>query len=167
MTARAANACVTARFTLNGDERAIEARADTRLIELLRETLGLTAAKVGCSIGRCGSCMVLMDGKPVNACLAMAWQIEGAEIISPEGLDALPVARIVRESLTEEVAFQCGYCAPGFTTSLTALFVDNPEAAEADIRRALEGNICRCTGYLSILRGALRAAERIRAMPAA
>lgn len=160
----AANSCITARFRLNGREREVEAPADTRLVELLREEFGMMSAKAGCNVGRCGSCMVLMAGEPVNACLTMAWQLDGADIVSPEGLDALPVARIVREALTEEVAFQCGYCAPGFTIALTSLLTQNPDADEAAIRRALEGNICRCTGYLSILRGAALAGERVREM---
>jgi carbon-monoxide dehydrogenase small subunit len=164
MTARAAGTSTTVRFRLNGTECAVETRADAHLVDLLRDSFGLTSAKVGCSVGRCGSCMVLANGSTVNSCLAMAWQIEGADIVSPEGLDMLPVARIVREALIEEVSFQCGYCAPGFTVSLTALLASNPNADEAEIRRALEGNICRCTGYLSILRGAALAAERARKM---
>ena len=151
----------TVRFRLNGEERALSVPADTRLVDLLRENFTLTATKPSCRIGRCGSCLVLMNGNAVNACLLMAWQLEGADIVSPEALAALPAGRIVREALVAEVAFQCGYCAPGFAVALTALFMQRPQARESEIRAALEGNICRCTGYFSILRGALLAQRRL------
>jgi len=147
----------TIRFRLNGDWRDVPARPDTRLAELTRDAFGLTAARTACAIGRCGACMVLMDGRPVNACLAMAWQVDGAEIVTAEGLDAVAEAAVVKAALAAENAFQCGYCAPGFVVTLTALLRSRPAADEREIRRALEGNLCRCTGYHSILRGALRA----------
>jgi carbon-monoxide dehydrogenase small subunit len=150
------------RFRLNGSDHLIEVAPDTRLVDILREEIGLRATKSGCSIGRCGACTVLMNGQPVNGCLVMAWQLQDAEITSPEGLDAFEPARIVKAALAEENSFQCGYCAPGFTMALTALFVENPRATEPDILTALEGNICRCTGYHSIIRGALNAADRLR-----
>ena len=103
----------------------------------------------------------------VNACLLMAWQIDGAEIISPEALAILPEGRIVHEALVAEVAFQCGYCAPGFAVALTALLRTQPDADEIAIRSALEGNICRCTGYSSILRGAIRAQKQLASQKAA
>jgi carbon-monoxide dehydrogenase small subunit len=121
---------IPVRFRLNGESRTLAAAPDVRLIDLLRESCGLTAAKIACGIGRCGACLVL---------------------------DAIPEGRAVREALVAEVSFQCGYCAPGFTVALTALLGDRPDAGEADIRAALEGNLCRCTGYHSILRGALEA----------
>jgi carbon-monoxide dehydrogenase small subunit len=151
------------RFQLNGMVRVVDAAPDARLSDILRDGFDLTASKVGCGIGRCGVCTVLMNGRAVNGCLVMAWQIEDAEIVSPEGLDAIPFAQILKDSLAEENAFQCGYCAPGFTMALTALFLDNPNATQLDILAALEGNICRCTGYHSIIRGAQRAADRLRA----
>jgi carbon-monoxide dehydrogenase small subunit len=154
----------TVRFRLNGEEQTLRTMAHTRLIDLLREHFGLTAAKAACRIGRCGACLVLADGNAVNACLLMAWQIEGADIVSPEALAALPEGRIVREALVAEVSFQCGYCAPGFVVALTALLRRDPTADEAAIRAALEGNICRCTGYFSILRGAMLAVQRLSEM---
>lgn len=144
-------------FRLNGTSHALRAAPDRRLIDVLRDDLSRTSAKKSCSIGRCGSCMVLIDGAPVNSCLLMMWQVNGAEIVTPEGLDAVPEAAFVRQGLTEENAFQCGYCAPGFTVTLTALLRDVPVPDEDDIRAALAGNLCRCTGYHSIIRGALRA----------
>lgn len=153
---------MTVTFKLNGEARCLQASADSRLIDLLRDELGLTATKKACGIGRCGSCTVLLDELPANACLLMLWQLDGRDVVTPEGLDALPEAEIVRAALAAENAFQCGYCAPGFSVALTALLRDNPEADEADIRAALEGNICRCTGYHSIIRGALAAVDALR-----
>lgn len=158
---------MTIEFRLNGKSQAIDVAPDARLSHILREDAGLTAIKVACGIGRCGACTVLMDGQAVNSCLVMAWQMHGVDIVSPEGLDALEPARFLKAALTEENSFQCGYCAPGFITALTALFLENPQAQEADIIAALEGNICRCTGYHSIMRGALNAAERLRAVHSA
>jgi carbon-monoxide dehydrogenase small subunit len=154
------------RFRLNGEERTVRAPADTRLVDLIREDFALTGAKAACRIGRCGACLVLVNGAAVNACLLMTWQIDGADIVSPEALAASPEGCIVAGALVAEVAFQCGYCAPGFVVALTALFRRQPDADEAAIRAALEGNICRCTGYGSILRGALLARERLSASSA-
>ncbi|HUC49928.1 MAG TPA: 2Fe-2S iron-sulfur cluster-binding protein [Xanthobacteraceae bacterium] len=158
---------VTIRFCLNGVEHTARTRADARLVDLLREHFALIAAKAACRIGRCGSCLVLLNGNAVNACLLMAWQIDGAKIISPEALAILPEGRIVHEALVAEVAFQCGYCAPGFAVALTALLRTQPDADEIAIRSALEGNICRCTGYSSILRGAIRAQKQLASQKAA
>ncbi|CZT37481.1 (2Fe-2S)-binding protein [Rhizobium sp. 9140] len=149
-------------FRLNGEMRSIATPAETRLSEILRDQYLQTATKVACGIGRCGACTVMMNGQAVNACLVMAWQLEGADIVSPEGLDAFETARIVKAALIEENAFQCGYCAPGFLMALTALFLSHRQAGEPEILSALEGNLCRCTGYHSILRGALSAANRLR-----
>jgi len=153
---------VTVCFRLNGEQRTVSTPADTRLVDLLRETFDLMAAKTACRIGRCGSCLVLMNGYAVNSCLLMAWQIDGADIVSPETLDALPEGRAVRQAFVAEVAFQCGYCAPGFTVALTALLLRRPDADESAIRTALGGNLCRCTGYSSILRGAAHAQRLLR-----
>lgn len=150
---------MTISFRLNGEERMVRAPAGTRLVDILREQFGLTATKAACRIGRCGCCLVLLGGNAVNSCLLMAWQIEGADIVSPEALDALPAGRIVREALVAEVAFQCGYCAPGFAVAITALLHRQPDADDDAIRAALEGNMCRCTGYSSILRGAILARQ--------
>ncbi|MBO9101374.1 (2Fe-2S)-binding protein [Rhizobium sp. K1/93] len=150
-------------FSLNGAPVALEVPPDMRLADLLRDALGLTATKIACGIGRCGACTVLMNGLAVNGCLVMAWQLPGADIVTPEGIDAFEIARVVKAALAEENAFQCGYCAPGFLVALTALFLDQPAAGEAEILSALEGNICRCTGYHSIIRGALNASARLEA----
>lgn len=147
----------TIAFHLNGLAVTINAAPDRRLIDILRDDLDLTASKRACGIGRCGGCAVLMDDRLVNACLVMAWQLEGRDVVSPEGFEALPEAAAIRTALIAENAFQCGYCAPGMTAALIALFRDRPRATEDEIRAGLEGNICRCTGYQSILRAALKA----------
>lgn len=150
------------RFKLNGETVSVDVKPETRLLELLRDHFDLMAAKPSCGIGRCGACTVLADGKPLNACLAMAWQLEGRNIVSVEGLHHVGAAEIIRAALVAENAFQCGYCAPGFTIALTALLTENPDIDEAGLRAGLAGNICRCTGYHSILRGALSAAAELR-----
>lgn len=148
-------------FSLNGTSSHFMSPADRRLTDILREECGLTAARAACDIGRCGACMVLWNGRAVNSCLVMAWQVDGTDVVTAEGLDAIAEARVVKAALTDGNAFQCGYCAPGFVVALTALRRERTMADEGDIRRALEGNICRCTGYHSILRGALRAVDML------
>lgn len=149
-------------FTLNGAPVSLDCPPETRLAEILRDRLRATGTKLACAVGRCGACSVLFDGRLANACLLMAFQVEGAAVVTVEGLDAHPLGADVRAGLEAENAFQCGYCAPGFSLALVALFAENPEAGEAEIRTGLEGNLCRCTGYHSIIRGALAAARRIR-----
>ena len=151
----------TIAFRLNGCLETVESAADARAIDLLRDVFHLTAAKKACGIGRCGSCAVLYNGSPANACLLMAWQLNGAEIITPEGLHVFPETEVVRKSLALENAFQCGYCAPGHTVILTALLRENPNPSRNRLITALSGNLCRCTGYHSILRGALHAVEAL------
>ncbi|MCL6707666.1 (2Fe-2S)-binding protein [Pseudomonas sp. R2.Fl] len=153
---------MTIRFTLNGSPISVDVPPETRLADILRDRLALTGTKIACSVGRCGACTVLVDGRAVNGCLLMAFQLDGAEVVTVEGLDAHPLGPAVRAGLIEENAFQCGYCAPGFSIALIALLAENPQADEEEIRAGLEGNICRCTGYHSIIRGALNAARRIR-----
>jgi aerobic-type carbon monoxide dehydrogenase small subunit (CoxS/CutS family) len=153
---------VAVAFQLNGAKQRVVTRPDRTLLDILRDTLGLTAAKPGCTIGRCGACLVLVDGQPVNSCLVMAFQLEGAIVISPEGLDSVFEAKFVREALVAENSFQCGYCAPGFTIALVALLRRDRTPNETAIRNSLAGNLCRCTGYQSILRGARTAIERLK-----
>ncbi|WP_137157524.1 (2Fe-2S)-binding protein [Rhizobium sp. FKL33] len=150
-------------FILNGESVSLYCPPDLSLATLLRDHLGMMGTKIACGLGRCGACLALIDGKAVNSCLTMAWRVDGADIVTVEGLDALPEGRILREALIAENAFQCGYCAPGFSIALLALFKENPVADEAAIRAGLKGNLCRCTGYHSILRGALSAAAMLRA----
>lgn len=150
------------RFTLNGRDIAVEAAPDRSLLALLREDLDLTGTKIGCEIGRCGACTVLLDGAAVNACLLMLWQVEGRAVTTIEGLEDHPAGAALAQGLAEENAFQCGYCAPGMVMSLAGLLAATPDPGDEAIRRALEGNLCRCTGYHSILRGARTAARLLK-----
>lgn len=145
------------RFYLNGAAVAADATEDTPLSVILRDHLGETGTKTGCAIGRCGACMVLLEGAAVNGCLIMGWQIAGRQITTIEGLPALPVGAALIRGMTEENAFQCGFCAPGVMMALAGLLTADPHADAEAVQTALEGNICRCTGYHSILRGAARA----------
>lgn len=149
-------------MVLNGYVQKFKVTADTRLIDILRDELGLVSAKQGCSVGRCGACTVQMNGLPVNACLVMAWQVDGARVSTPEGFSESETAQVVRQVLAEENAFQCGYCAPGITMSLISLLEGDPQASEDDILKALTGHLCRCTGYQSIMRGALAASSALK-----
>jgi len=153
------------RFTLNGARVTLDAPPTTSLTTLLRETLSATGTKLGCAIGRCGACMVLLDGQAVNSCLVMAFQAEGRQITTIEGVDQIAIGPALKQGLTQANAFQCGYCAPGVVMTLAALFTNDPNADEASIIAALTGNLCRCTGYHSILRGALQARALIQALP--
>lgn len=150
-------------FTLNGQPTALNVETETRLTDVLRDQLFLTGTKIACGIGRCGACSVLVDGVAKNACLLMAWQVEGSAVTTIEAIDQMPVAQQVKAGLLEESSFQCGYCAPGFVMALTSFLNADPNADDDAVIASLEGNICRCTGYHSIVRGALNAANRVRA----
>jgi carbon-monoxide dehydrogenase small subunit len=146
-------------FTLNGVPVALAVPPSRRLIDALRNDLLLTGTKIGCEIGRCGACMVLLDGKPVNACLTMMYQVEGRQVTTIEGIaggaDAL---HAVQRAFLEEGGYQCGYCTPGMVVSATALLAERPDPTDEEIIEALSGNLCRCTGYGGILRAVRRAA---------
>lgn len=154
-------------FRLNGRHVTIDAAPDRRLADILRDHFQLMGTKIACGIGRCGACAVLLDGSAVNACLVMAYRLPGAEVVTAEGLAALPTARAVRQALTAESAFQCGYCAPGFTVALTALFLREANPDISVIEETLGGNLCRCSGYNSIRRAAAAVAKLRAAHPAA
>ncbi|AJY77752.1 xanthine dehydrogenase [Paenibacillus beijingensis] len=143
---------------INGVPVSTATEPSRRLLHILRDDLGLTGTKRSCEIGRCGACMVLMDGKPVNSCLTMAYQCEGASITTIEGLTDARSERI-KEAFLQEGGFQCGYCTPGMVVSTKALLDDNPCPGRAEIEEGLSGNICRCTGYGGIVRAVCRAAE--------
>jgi len=146
---------------VNGET--VTALADPRdtLLELLRERLGLTGTKEGCGNGNCGSCTVLVDGTPVNACLMLAQEAPGCEITTIEGLSEAQGLTDLQRNLAEAGATQCGFCTPGIVISATALLVENPAPSDSDIRRAIAGNLCRCTGYDKIVRAiALTATQR-------
>jgi carbon-monoxide dehydrogenase small subunit len=145
-------------LTVNGTVRQGQAEPRRTLADFLREDLGLTGTHVGCEHGVCGACTVLVDGEAARSCLMLAVQARGAEIRTVEGLAVDGEMNPLQQAMWDAHGFQCGFCTPGFLMQITALLDENPHPNEAEIREALSGNICRCTGYESIVNGALRAA---------
>ena len=152
------------RLLVNGVAREAEVEPRSTLAELLRTQLGLTATHVGCEHGVCGTCTVVVDGRATRSCLMLAVQADGAEVTTVEGLTGADGSlHPIQEAFAQEHGLQCGFCTPGFLMSLHALLAENPDAGEDDIRDMLGGQLCRCTGYQSILRSALVAAADMRA----
>ena len=148
--------------TVNGVKRAATAEPRKTLADFLREDLGLTGTHVGCEHGVCGACTVLVDGDAARSCLMLAVQASGAAITTIEGLASDGVLNPLQEAMWESHSFQCGFCTPGFAMQATELLRENPRPTERDVREALSGNICRCTGYESIVAGVLLAAQRLQ-----
>ncbi len=148
------------RFRLNGKVVETEVETHWRLLDLLRDGLGLTGTKEGCGAGECGACTVLCDGEAVNACLMLALEAEDREIRTVEGLVG-PGGRLsaVQRAFVEEGGAQCGFCSPGMVMSAQALLLEDPDPSEERIREALTGNLCRCTGYKQIVAAIRRAAS--------
>ncbi|SHN58528.1 carbon-monoxide dehydrogenase small subunit [Paenibacillus sp. ov031] len=146
---------------VNGEEKQLHISQTTRLVDVLRTQLNLTGTKVSCEVGRCGACMVLMDGEPVNSCLVMAYQCVGSEITTIEGLYGEEEGKLhpIQQAFVEEGGFQCGYCTPGMVISTKALLDRNPQPSQEQIETGLCGNLCRCTGYGGILRAVRTAGE--------
>lgn len=149
-------------FELNEVEIRIDAPADRRVVDLLREDLGLTGTKEGCGTGECGACTVLVNGEARLSCLMVAGQLEGARVTTVEGLSLTPEGAIVRRAFVEEGAVQCGYCTPGMEMAAMDLLRRDPAPSRELIREGLSGNICRCTGYVKIVDAVERAAREIR-----
>ncbi len=148
-------------FDLNGKSVTAETVSTMTLLDLLRVQLGVTSVKKGCEQGECGACTVLLDGLPVTSCLVLAPQVEGRHVTTVEGLAENPLMRGLRDAFMENGAVQCGYCTPGMLLSSYALLRDNPHPSEEEVRAGIEGNICRCTGYVKIIESILDAVERI------
>ena len=152
------------RLTLNGKAVAGEAEPRLLLSDFLRHILGATGTHVGCEHGVCGACTVEIDGRPGRACLTLAVQAEGAQIRTVEGLAPEPgKLSVLQECFREHFALQCGFCTAGILVSLSALLRDEPAASEARIREVLSGHLCRCTGYVAIMKAALAAQARLTA----
>lgn len=145
-------------FTVNGKVYNLTVSPTLRLIDLLREELGLTGTKEGCGEGECGSCTVIMNGKAVNSCLVLASQIRGQEILTIEALEKDGLDKL-QESFIKNSAVQCGFCTPGMLMSAKALLMKNPSPSEEEIKTAIAGNLCRCTGYNKIVQAIKEAAE--------
>ena len=150
------------RLKINGLSHELEVKPWATLLDTLREDLGLTGTKEGCGQGECGACTVLMDGKPVNACLILAMEAQGKEILTIEGLAQGDELHPVQQAFVEIGGMQCGFCTPGMVLSAKALLDEKPEPTDEEIRKGLEGNFCRCTGYTKIIESVRAAAERMK-----
>lgn len=148
-------------FELNGKYVTTELVSTITLLDLLRTYFGLTSVKKGCEQGECGACTVLIDGMPVCSCLILAPQVEGKRVTTIEGLNENPLMKELRDAFMENGAVQCGFCTPGMLLTSFALLRDNRHPTEEEIKVAIEGNICRCTGYVKIIEAILDAAEKI------
>ncbi|MDY5349140.1 MAG: (2Fe-2S)-binding protein [Candidatus Ventricola sp.] len=148
-------------FTLNGDPTEVIVKDNMTLLDLLRDKLGLTGTKKGCEQGECGACTVMLDGKPVNSCCTLAVECEGREVVTIEGIAKGGKLHPIQRQFIEKWALQCGYCTPGMIMSAKALLDVNPHPTELEIREAIEGNLCRCTGYAKIVEAIQAAAAEM------
>ena len=146
--------------TVNGTGRSAEVENRLLLVHFLRETLGLTGTHVGCDTTNCGACTVLVDGTPVKSCTMFAVQADGSEVTTVEGLASAEGLSPVQEGFHAEHGLQCGFCTPGMMLTATALLAEHPDPSEEEIRWALSGNICRCTGYQNIVKAVQYAAKK-------
>ncbi len=150
---------ISATLTVNGTAYPVELEPGTSLLSAVRDVIGLTGSKEGCDDSECGACMMLLDGRPVNSCSYLALQAEGSEVTTVEGLGEGDALAPLQEAFLQEGGVQCGFCTPGMLVSATALLAANPSPSEDEIRVALSGNLCRCTGYDGIVRAVLAASH--------
>ena len=148
--------------TVNGQQHQSEVEPRMLLVHYLRETLDLTGTHIGCDTSQCGACTVLLDGQSVKACTVLAVQADGSEVTTIEGLAPEGSLHPIQEGFWEKHGLQCGFCTPGMIMASYNLLKNNPNPTEAEIRKGLEGNICRCTGYQNIVRAVQHAAEQMR-----
>jgi carbon-monoxide dehydrogenase small subunit len=149
-------------FTLNGNSVSREVPNHRLLLDLLRDEIGATGTKEGCGTGDCGACTVFLNGKPVNSCLVLSGELDGADIVTVEGLKIGPELHPIQNAFLQDGGAQCGYCTPGMLMMSKALLDENPDPSEEDIRFALAGNLCRCTGYAKIVQAVQDAATIMR-----
>ena len=150
---------MTVRFTLNGKPVSISTAPHRRLLDVLREVLNLTGTKEGCGIGECSACTVLVNGKAVNSCLILIGQVEGAAVMTIEGLADGANLRPLQRNFIRAGAVQCGFCTPGVLLAAHALLSENPQPTEEQVAAAIAGNLCRCTGYKQIIEAVMLTAE--------
>ena len=148
------------KMNLNGRDVTVEIEPSALLVDVLRDQLGLTGTKVGCSNGECGACTVLLDGEAVVSCLLPAMKANGRSVVTVEGLGMEGELHALQRAFIEEGAVQCGYCIPGMLMSAKALLDKHPNPSEEEIKRAISGNLCRCTGYVKIIKAIKAAARR-------
>jgi len=146
---------------INGESYDVSVKPNETLLDVLRDKLDLTGTKKGCDTGQCGACTVVLDGKPVNSCLVLAVEAQGKDLLTIEGLASNGQLHPLQTAFVEEGAVQCGYCTPGMILSAKALLDENPTPTEEEVKQAIAGNLCRCTGYVKIVKGILAAAEKI------
>jgi carbon-monoxide dehydrogenase small subunit len=151
---------VAVNLRVNGTEHRLEVEPRRLLVHALRDDLGLTGTHVGCDTSNCGACTVHLDGKPVKSCTVLAVQADGAQVTTVEGLGSEDNLHPVQEAFWNDHGLQCGYCTPGMMMAAAGLLAENPDPTEAEVRHALEGNLCRCTGYHNIVRAVLDAAKQ-------
>ena len=149
-------------ITVNGKRREAEVEPRTLLVDFLRDTLGLTGTHMGCDTTSCGACTVLLDGVPVKSCTVLAVQADGREVTTVEGLETTAGLHPMQAAFHEQHGLQCGFCTPGMMLTAVALLEENPDPSEEEIRWALSGNICRCTGYQNIVKAVRQAATTMR-----
>ena len=147
---------------INGEEYKLEVKSNDTLLDIIRNRLSLTGTKRGCDTGDCGACTVLFEGRPVNSCLVLAIETDGKEVITIEGLTKEGKLDLVQEAFIEQGAIQCGFCTPGMVLSAKALLDENSNPTESEMKTAIAGNICRCTGYVKIVKAISSAAEKMR-----
>lgn len=153
---------IKVRINVNGNWVEGETRPDRLLIDFLREEVGLTGTKKGCEEGECGACTIIMDGKTVLSCLIPAMKADGAEILTVEGMAEGDKLHPIQQAFWQEGAVQCGYCTPGMLLSAKALLDENCEPAVEEVKEAISGNLCRCTGYSKIIRAIQVASEKMK-----
>jgi carbon-monoxide dehydrogenase small subunit len=153
----------TITMTVNGNRYEVQVETRVTLADCLRHQLGLTGTHLGCEHGVCGACTVLVEGRSVRGCLMLAVQADGASIRTVEGLAADEQLHPLQQAFQDNHGLQCGFCTPGILMTLLEFFEENPDPSEAEVREALSGNLCRCTGYQGIVAAALDAAARLRA----
>ena len=151
-------------FNLNGEDIQVLAEPNRTLLDLLRDDLGLTGTKKGCEAGECGACTVMLDGRPVNSCITLVAEVEGCRVITVEGVAQDGQLSPLQKQFIDKWAFQCGYCTAGMIMSAKALLERNPHPTEIEIREAIEGNLCRCTGYVKIIEAIQAVAAEMDAM---
>ena len=146
-------------LNVNGDARTVLVKGNAILANVLRDELNLTGTKKGCELGDCGSCTVLLEGKPVDSCMVLAIEADGLEITTIEGVAVNSKLDAIQEAMINFAAVQCGYCTPGMVLSAKALLTRNPHPTEPEVREAISGNLCRCTGYVHIVEAVLAASQ--------
>jgi len=152
---------VNINFKLNGKDYNLTVPSNLTLLQIIRERLGITGTKRGCGKGECGACTVIFNGRTVNSCLVLAPKVDGAEVITVEGIGTYENPHPIQKAFVEEGAVQCGFCTPGFVVSTYYLLSKNPHPTEEDIRDGLSGNLCRCTGYIKIINAVKKASEEL------